>query len=111
MCCAFFWLNAHPQLLLLLAFNRDEYLDRPTAALHAWEGDPVIVASRDLVNGGTWLGLSRTGRFAFVTNFREVRTHTTGHHVRLEPAGHIAAQKQCVALHLVRPLRKLGARV
>ncbi len=72
MCLAFFWLRAHPQLLLLLAFNRDEYLERATADLHVWEDDPTIIGGRDLVNGGTWLGISRTGRFAFVTNFREV---------------------------------------
>lgn len=71
MCCAFFWLNAHPQLLLLLAFNRDELLARPTDQLHAWN-DSDIIGGRDRVNGGTWLGLTRGGRFAFVTNFREV---------------------------------------
>lgn len=71
MCCAFFWLNAHPQLLLLLAFNRDEFLGRPTERLHVWK-DADIIGGRDRVNGGTWLGMTRSGRFAFVTNFREV---------------------------------------
>lgn len=72
MCCAFFWLNAHPQLLLLLAFNRDEFLGRPTEPLRVWE-DTEIIGGQDRVNKGTWLGLTRSGRFAFVTNFREVR--------------------------------------
>lgn len=71
MCCAFFWLNAHPQLLLLLAFNRDEFLDRSTDEVHVWEGTDII-AGRDRMRGGTWLGLTRSGRFAFVTNVREV---------------------------------------
>jgi uncharacterized protein with NRDE domain len=72
MCCAFFWLNAHPQLLLLLAFNRDEFLGRPTEPLRVWE-DTEIIGGQDRVNKGTWLGLTRSGRFALVTNFREVR--------------------------------------
>ena len=75
MCCVFLYFQAQLQLLVL-AFNRDEYLDRPTAPVHLWEDHPGILAGRDLVNGGTWLGLDRRGRFAFVTNFREV-SHPT----------------------------------
>ena len=78
MCCAFFWLNAHPQLLLLLAFNRDEFLGRPTEPLRVWE-DADIIGGQDRVNKGTWLGLTRSGRFACVTNFREVRKATYLH--------------------------------
>lgn len=33
---------------------------------------PELIGGRDVVNGGTWLAVTRTGRFAFVTNFREV---------------------------------------
>lgn len=73
MCVAYFWLKAHSQLLLLIAFNRDEFLERPTDPLHLWDDESGIIGGRDAVNGGTWLGLTRSGRFAFVTNFREVR--------------------------------------
>ena len=47
---------------------------RPTLPLHAWEGSesPQLIGGQDVVNGGTWLALTRTGRFSFVTNFREV---------------------------------------
>lgn len=45
---------------------------RPTLPLHVWDGHPEIFGGRDLVNGGTWLAVTPTGRFAFVTNFREV---------------------------------------
>jgi uncharacterized protein with NRDE domain len=52
-----------------IAANRDEFADRPTAALHWWEEG--ILAGRDLKAGGTWLGISRSGRFAAVTNVRD----------------------------------------
>ena len=45
---------------------------RPTATAKWWDDDPEILAGRDLVRGGTWLGISRSGKFAFLTNFREV---------------------------------------
>ncbi len=54
---------------LLLVANRDEFYARPSAALHAW-ADAPIVAGRDLQAGGTWLGISRSGRMAALTNYR-----------------------------------------
>lgn len=54
---------------LLVAANRDEFADRPTLPMHWWnEG---ILAGKDLQAGGTWLGITRTGRFAAVTNVRD----------------------------------------
>lgn len=54
---------------LLLAGNRDEQHARASAPLQWWpDGD--LLAGRDLVAGGTWLGAARNGRFAVVTNFR-----------------------------------------
>jgi uncharacterized protein with NRDE domain len=55
---------------LLLVANRDEYYARPTAALDWWE-DADILAGRDLQAGGTWLGVSRSGRLAALTNYRD----------------------------------------
>jgi len=55
---------------LLLVANRDEFYARPSAALHAWQDAP-IVAGRDLQAGGTWLGVSRSGRMAALTNYRD----------------------------------------
>jgi uncharacterized protein with NRDE domain len=55
---------------LVVAANRDEFKDRPTAPLAAWPGGRVV-AGRDLVAGGTWLGVTRDGRFAALTNFRD----------------------------------------
>ena len=50
--------------------NRDEYHDRPTKHLHWWEGGNIL-AGQDEVAGGTWLGFSKTGRFAALTNYKE----------------------------------------
>jgi uncharacterized protein with NRDE domain len=55
---------------LLLVANRDEFYARPTAPLAWWE-DAGILAGRDLQAGGTWLGFSRTGRMAALTNHRD----------------------------------------
>ena len=63
------WQPDSPTPLLLLA-NRDEFYARPAQALQWWEDAPVL-AGRDLQAGGTWLGVSRTGRLAALTNFRQ----------------------------------------
>jgi uncharacterized protein with NRDE domain len=56
---------------LLFAANRDERHARPTAHADWWEPDRAIFGGRDLVAGGTWLGVDRRGRLAAVTNYRE----------------------------------------
>ena len=63
--------KSHPSYRLVLAGNRDEFHERPTAPLGWWADAPGILAGRDLRAGGTWLGVSRTGRFGLVTNFRD----------------------------------------
>ena len=70
MCVAAIAWNAHPRWRLVAIGNRDEYHDRPTAPLAEWDDDSGIIAGRDLVAGGTWLGVGRGGRFALLTNFR-----------------------------------------
>ncbi|WP_322034962.1 NRDE family protein [Burkholderia cenocepacia] len=53
-----------------LAANRDEFFRRTSAPLSWWEDVPGVLAGRDLEAGGTWLGVSRDGRFAALTNYR-----------------------------------------
>ena len=69
MCLIAFALNTHPDWPLLIAANRDEFLDRPTAPLHRWllDDGTEVVGGRDLRDGGTWLGLSPQGRVAIST--------------------------------------------
>ncbi|MFT4438483.1 NRDE family protein [Caballeronia sp. 15715] len=56
--------------LLTLAANRDEFFHRETEPLHWWDNAPEVLAGRDLTGGGTWLGVTRDGRFAALTNYR-----------------------------------------
>jgi uncharacterized protein with NRDE domain len=71
MCLILLSYDNHPNYQLILAANRDEYYSRPTAALDIWEDYPYVLAGRDLKSGGTWLGITRTGRLAAVTNYRD----------------------------------------
>jgi len=75
MCLIAFAIDASPACPLLIAANRDEFLDRPTAPLHRWTlpDGTSVVAGRDLRDGGTWLGVSETGRVAMLTNVRSVQ--------------------------------------
>jgi uncharacterized protein with NRDE domain len=61
----------HPSYRLILTANRDEFYDRPSQPAHRWADAPRIVAGRDLRSGGTWLGVTGSGRWAAVTNFRD----------------------------------------
>ncbi|HEX9009685.1 MAG TPA: NRDE family protein [Holophagaceae bacterium] len=65
----FRWAPGSGEPLLLLG-NRDEFYDRPSAPLGWWAGGRLL-AGRDLRAGGTWLGVTREGRWAAVTNFRQ----------------------------------------
>ena len=71
MCLILVVWRAHPRYSCLVAANRDEFHARPAAPAGWWPHRPQILAGRDLTAGGTWLGLTRTGRFAALTNFRE----------------------------------------
>lgn len=70
MCLIVFAWQVVPGIPLVLAGNRDEFFKRPTAPAAWWEDHPQVYAGRDLEGGGTWLGVTREGRFAALTNVR-----------------------------------------
>jgi uncharacterized protein with NRDE domain len=59
-----------PGMPLMAAANRDEYFERPALPAAWWQDHPQVYAGRDLRGGGTWMGISRDGRFAALTNVR-----------------------------------------
>lgn len=71
MCLLVFSLRRHADFPLVFAGNRDEFRGRPAESAHFWRKQPDLLAGRDLEAGGTWLGVTRGGRFATVTNYRE----------------------------------------
>lgn len=71
MCLVLLAWRAHPDYPLVVAANRDEFFARPTAPAAWWQDVPAVLAGRDLQGGGTWMGVSRNGRFAALTNFRD----------------------------------------
>jgi uncharacterized protein with NRDE domain len=75
MCLILFAVNEHPDFPVVLAANRDEFLNRPTAPARRWQGGKGILAGKDLTAGGTWLGVNPAGRVAAVTNVREPGSH------------------------------------
>jgi len=70
MCLIVLAWRAHPDFPLVVAANRDEFHARPAAPAEFWSDHPEILAGRDLEARGTWMGVSRNGRFAAVTNYR-----------------------------------------
>ncbi|MEP7351086.1 MAG: NRDE family protein [Sphingorhabdus sp.] len=70
MCVVAIAWEAHPRWRLLVAGNRDELHTRPSAPVARWQDQSDIIAGRDLVSKGTWMGVSDSGRFAVVTNIR-----------------------------------------
>ena len=74
MCLIVFAYNIHPSYHLILAANRDEFYERPSSPADFWEDAPQILAGKDLKEGGTWLGITREGKFAAITNYRNPAT-------------------------------------
>ncbi|KAI0667700.1 DUF833-domain-containing protein [Trametes maxima] len=78
--CVCFWALEHPEYALILCTNRDEFLARPTAPAHWHSFGPIssvdntegaVLSGRDLIAGGTWGGITRSGRLALLTNITE----------------------------------------
>lgn len=71
MCLVLLDLHTHAAYPLTVAANRDESYARPAAPAAWWPDAPSVLAGRDLLGGGTWMGVARDGRWAAVTNVRE----------------------------------------
>lgn len=71
MCLILFAHRAHRDYPLVFAANRDEFHDRPTAPAAFWPDAPRVLAGRDLRGGGSWMGVTREGRWAALTNYRD----------------------------------------
>lgn len=71
MCLILMAYRVRPGYELVVAANRDEFHDRPTAPLTFWDDSPQVLAGRDLREGGSWMGITRAGRFAALTNYRD----------------------------------------
>ncbi len=100
-CLIAFSLPREPAGPVVLVANRDEFHARAAEPMHWWSGRDVL-AGRDVQAGGTWLGVSRTGRIAAVTNFREVPG---------EPAPRSRGELPLLALDLDEPFRELPVRL
>lgn len=75
MCLILLAWQVPPAFPLIVAANRDEFHTRRTAGADFWDDAPQVLAGRDLEAGGTWLGISRSGRFAALTNYRDPSRH------------------------------------
>ncbi|MEP7313000.1 MAG: NRDE family protein [Pseudomonadota bacterium] len=78
MCLLVVAYGLHPRFDLVVGANRDERHDRASAPLDRWPEFPGLVAGRDLVAGGSWMGVDAQGRFAAVTNFRDEEATSAG---------------------------------
>lgn len=72
MCLVFLSYNQHPQYSFISVSNRDEFFDRKAEKMHFWPEYPNVLAGKDISAGGTWMGLTTTGRFSMLTNYRDM---------------------------------------
>ncbi len=73
MCLIVIGYNSHPDYKLIFAANRDEFYQRPSSPADFWNDEPLLLAGRDIKEGGTWCGIIKDGRFAAITNYRDMK--------------------------------------
>ncbi len=72
MCTILFAYKSHPKYPFIFLGNRDEFKNRPSMSAHFWEEHPNVFGGRDLIACGTWTGITKEGRIAFITNHRQL---------------------------------------
>jgi len=72
MCLILLGFNVHPEYPLIVAGNRDEFYNRPTATASFWSDHPHILGGRDLEGMGTWMGVNTSGHLSMITNYRDL---------------------------------------
>ena len=78
MCLILIAWRGNSQYPCVVAANRDELHSRPAAPAQWWRSQPPVLAGQDLKGGGTWLGVTSTGRFAALTNYRDPQQRREG---------------------------------
>src|SRR5690606_24190843 len=71
MCLAYLAISTLPEWPLLIAANRDEFHSRPALVAAPWTDHPNVIAGIDRRVNGSWLGVTHTGRYALITNYRD----------------------------------------
>lgn len=107
MCTVLLAYRAHPRYRLILAANRDEFYERPTAPAGFWDDARAVFAGRDLRHGGTWLGVTAAGRLAALTNYRDPAENVShrlsrGHLVSEYLAGEGSTERYLESLRVKR---------
>jgi len=78
MCLVLLSFKCHLRYPFVFASNRDESYARPSASVAFWDDVPDVLAGRDMKDGGTWMGVTRKGRFAALTNYRDIASMKDG---------------------------------
>ncbi|MCP4668265.1 MAG: NRDE family protein [Deltaproteobacteria bacterium] len=108
MCLIFIAIEKHPTYKLIIAANRDEFYERPTAPACFWDDAPGLLAGRDLRAGGTWLGITTSGRIAAITNYRDPASITDNAPSRGELVSGFLLGKENPVDYLARLKQKAG---
>lgn len=95
MCLALIAIDQHPLFPLIILSNRDEFYKRASSPADYWSENQNIYSGRDLQEGGTWLGVNRTGRFSLVTNYRNPEQHRAS----IKSRGHLVANYLLASEH------------
>jgi hypothetical protein len=70
MCTLALYFQEFKDYPMIVAANRDEFMTRPSASPQVLIESPLIFGGKDLLAGGTWLGVNERGLLAGIVNRR-----------------------------------------